>query len=106
MKNIVSFLVFIFISLSGFSQKCDTTLGKEQLDHLIYLSKIYPLGLTESVKKEKDKTITTLVIVSEVNSCAEEYKQVVYSWGATYYFHNGKQCTKEIFEMARKNQHR
>ncbi len=52
------------------------------------LANEYKQGKTESTKKEGDKTVTTIIIVS--GNRGDEYIKEEYSWGQVFYKKNGK----------------
>ena len=61
------------------------------------LARKYPEGVTKE-HYEKDRRKITRVVVN-YNGVADEYYKVVHSWGATYYFRNGKSITREVYRL-------
>jgi hypothetical protein len=59
------------------------------------LAKIYPAGITIEKKKEPLKE-TNRVIVNR-DSLANEYIEVLHSWGGKFYFKNGETISRNIF---------
>ena len=78
--------------LAEFHSKNDTEFNKQ-------LAEDYPNGLNET-KKAGGKTTTRIVIVG--SGRGDEYKKEVYSYGAVFYFKNGKKIDETTFRRETK----
>jgi hypothetical protein len=78
--------------LAAFHAKNDTEFNKK-------LAEDYPNGLNET-KKEGSKTVTRIVVVA--NNRGDEFKKEVYSYGAVFYFKNGKKIDESSFKRETK----
>jgi tetratricopeptide (TPR) repeat protein len=78
--------------LAEFHSKNDTEFNKQ-------LAEDYPNGLNET-KKAGGKTTTRIVVVG--NGRGDEYKKEVYSYGAVFYFKNGKKIDESTFKRETK----
>ena len=78
--------------LAEFHAKNDTEFNKQ-------LAIDYPNGLNETTKGG-GKTTTRIVIVA--NNRGDEYKKEVYSYGAVFYFKNGKKIDEGTFKRETK----
>ena len=78
--------------LAEFHAKNDTEFNRQ-------LAEKYPNGLNETTKKG-GKTTTRIVIVA--NGRGDEYKKEVYSYGAVFYFKNGKKIDESTFKRETK----
>ncbi len=61
------------------------------------LGEKYPSGITETITKEGNKTITKRIIVKE--GSGDEYKKVVHDWGGVFYFKNGDAVTERVWKQ-------
>tara|TARA_R110002050_G_scaffold109799_1_gene221442 strand:+ start:186804 stop:189926 length:3123 start_codon:yes stop_codon:yes gene_type:complete len=78
--------------LAEFHAKNDTEFNRQ-------LAETYPNGLNETTKKS-GKTTTRIVVVS--NGRGDEYKKEVYSYGAVFYFKNGKKIDENTYKRETK----
>lgn len=78
--------------MAEFHAKNDTEFNKK-------LAIDYPNGLNETTKKGS-KTTTRIVVVS--NNRGDEYKKEVYSYGAVFYFKNGKKVDESTYKKETK----
>jgi len=65
-------------------------------EYRIELGKSYPNGITETISKEGNKTITTRIVVK--SKTGDEYKKVEHEWGGIFYFKNGDAVTERTWE--------
>jgi len=68
-----------------------------QHTYLSELARKYPEGVTRE-QYEKDNRKITRVIVN-YDGVADEYHKVQHSWGAVFYFRNGRPVSKEVFHL-------
>ncbi len=73
--------------MAAFHAKNDTEFNRK-------LAVDYPNGLNETTKKGT-KTTTRIIVVA--NNRGDEYKKEVYSYGAIFYFKNGKKVDESTF---------
>jgi predicted negative regulator of RcsB-dependent stress response len=78
--------------LAEYHAKNDTEFNRQ-------LAKDYPNGLNET-KKQSGKTINRIVVVSGARG--DEYKKEVYSYGAVFFFKNGKKIDESTFKRETK----
>lgn len=69
---------------------------KTSQDFRLQLAKDYQEGLTETVYRKGNRTITKRVLVKQ--NLGDEYLMVVHDWGGIYYFKNGQPVTKFIWD--------
>jgi hypothetical protein len=60
------------------------------------LAKRYPEGVTETIEKEGNRTVTTRIFVADGKG--SEYKKVVHDWGGVFYFKNGEAVTERVWK--------
>jgi tetratricopeptide (TPR) repeat protein len=60
------------------------------------LGEQYPSGITETVREEGNKVITTRIVVR--NGKGDEYKKVEHNWGGIFYFKNGDAVTERVWK--------
>ncbi|HLV53722.1 MAG TPA: hypothetical protein VKY29_06865 [Cryomorphaceae bacterium] len=60
------------------------------------LGRTYPQGVTETVEKEGNKTITTRIVVKDQKG--NSYRKVAHDWGGVFYFKNGKAVTQRVWD--------
>ncbi|HNV96513.1 MAG TPA: hypothetical protein PKG63_08570, partial [Bacteroidales bacterium] len=68
--------------------------------YLSELAKTYPEGVTEENYEDKSKKIKRVIVNRE--GVANEYRQVLHSWGGEFFFKNGQSISKNLFLLETK----
>ena len=69
------------------------------VDYELYLkelAKTAPEGISESTFTDEKKTVRTVIVNKK--GTANEYKEVKHAWGGLYYFKNGENISKNVFQ--------
>ncbi|MCX7955094.1 MAG: hypothetical protein N3A01_07890, partial [Bacteroidales bacterium] len=68
--------------------------------YLSELARTYPEGITEENYEDNTKKIKRIIV--NKNGVANEYREVIHSWGGVYYFKNGQSISKSLFSIETK----
>lgn len=66
-------------------------------DYQRELGSKFPTGVTETISKEGNKTITKRIVVKDGKG--NEYKKVTHNWGGVFYFKNGEAVTERVWKQ-------
>ena len=73
----------------------DLTNETVKVQYLSELAKKYPEGITTENYDSPEKKIKRVIVKHD--NVANEYREVIHSWGGVYYFKNGQSIAKSMF---------